>query len=88
MYDPIDEIARLSEEVVSRRIGDQKRRKAAMKVAQKNAKLRELVPKMARALGVGTGWCYSTCSHEFMCDPAKECPIEKVMAELGIEVKE
>jgi hypothetical protein len=53
-----------------------------------NDRLREMVPKMAGALGVGTGWCYSTCSHEFMCDPLKECPIEKAMTELGIEVPE
>ena len=53
-----------------------------------NDTLRELVPKMARALGVGTDWCYSTCSHEFMCDPLKECPIMKAMRELGIEVGE
>ena len=49
-----------------------------------NAKLRELVRRMARALGVGGEWCDRDCGAEFGCD-LTDCPIEREMRELGVE---
>ena len=51
-----------------------------------NAKLRELVAKMARALGVNSEWCDRDCEREFDCNWMDECPIASAMKELGAEV--
>lgn len=61
------------------------RKKGEADLQAENAKLREMVRMMARALDVGTEWCYQHCCIEFQCDMA-DCPISTVMRELGIEL--
>lgn len=61
-----------------------------------NAKLRELVARMAEALGIDCewadpNWCKSPCVLEFGCWPEGDhaeirCPAWATMRELGIEV--
>ena len=68
------------------------------KMEADNAKLRELVARMAEALGVDCewadpNWCKSHCVLEFGCWPEEErtdilCPAWAAMRELGIEVDE
>lgn len=53
------------------------------RLSDENAKLRELMAKQAKILGVGTGWCYADCAREFECD-MDECKIESAMNELGM----
>lgn len=58
-----------------------------------NAKLRELVEKMARALGVGSDWCNRDCGEEFGCwgdenGVTGRCAIVDTMEELGWPVVE
>ena len=63
-----------------------------------NAKLRELVARMAEALGIDCewadpNWCKSPCVLEFECWPESDhtelrCPAWAIMHELGIEVPE
>lgn len=62
-------------------------RKRNAVLGRENVKLRELVAKMARALGVNSEWCYSDCEREFDCHEMDECPIEVSMKELGVEVR-
>ena len=61
------------------------------------AKLRELVRRMARALGIDSewtdpDWCNAGCEGEFRCRGSEgheiQCPTAKAMRELGIEVGE
>lgn len=62
-----------------------------------NAKLRELVARMAEALGIDCewadpNWCKSPCVLEFECWPESDhtelrCPAWAIMHELGIEVE-
>ena len=49
-------------------------------------KLRELVAKMARALGVDSEWCHRECKCEFGCD-GESCPLDQALLEFGIEVE-
>ena len=56
-------------------------------IAAENAELRELVAKMARALGVDSEWCHRECRREFGCD-GEPCPLDQALLELGIEVEE
>ena len=61
-----------------------------------NAKLRELMARMARALGIDSewadpDWCKSPCVLEFGCWPEGDhmdirCPAWAAMHELGVEV--
>lgn len=51
-----------------------------------NDKLCELVEKMARALGVGSGWCIRECGVEFGC--TGNCAIVDTMEELGWPIVE
>lgn len=51
-----------------------------------NAKLRELSVRMARALGVKSGWCTTDCAREFGCAGIDMCPIEVALKELGLDV--
>ena len=63
-----------------------------------NAKLRELVARMAEALGIDCewadpNWCKSPCVLEFECWPESDhtelrCPAWAIMHELGIEAPE
>ena len=55
------------------------------KLQRENTKLRELVAKMARALGVDSEWCHRECAREFGCD-CEPCPLDQALLELGIEV--
>ena len=62
---------------------------------EQNAKLRELVARMAEALGIDCewadpNWCKSPCVLEFECWPESDhtelrCPAWAIMHELGIE---
>ena len=64
------------------------------KLQAENAKLRELMMRMADALGIysewaDANWCKSPCRLEFECwpeDMAIRCPAWAAMRELGIEV--
>jgi hypothetical protein len=62
------------------------RKKGEADLQAENDKLRALVRRMAYALDVGTEWCYQHCCAAFKCDMV-DCPIAKVMNELGIEVE-
>lgn len=65
-------------------------------LADENAKLRELVARMAKALGIDCewadpNWCKSPCVLEFGCWPESDhteirCPAWATMRELGVEV--
>lgn len=52
-----------------------------------NEKLRKLVRKMARALGVCCGWCNASCGRAFECDRDEHCHIEVAMMELGMDAE-
>lgn len=55
-------------------------------LAAENAKLRELSVRMARALGVKSGWCTTDCAREFGCAGMDRCPIEVALVELDIDI--
>ena len=67
-----------------------------LELGTENAKLRELVARMAEALGIDCewadpNWCKSPCVLEFECWPESDhtelrCPAWAIMHELGIEV--
>ena len=66
-----------------------------LELGTENAKLRELVARMAEALGIDCewadpNWCKSPCVLEFECWPESDhtelrCPAWAIMHELGIE---
>lgn len=58
----------------------------ARKILAENARLKRLVAKQAKVLGVPDGWCYADCAREFGCREMEECPIDLTMRKLGIEV--
>lgn len=57
------------------------------RLRDESAELRELVRKMARALGVCCGWCNASCGRAFECDRDEYCHIEVAMMELGMEAE-
>lgn len=56
------------------------------RVCDENAKLRELVGMMAKAIGVTADKCRGDCIGPYECTLDGGCPIQKLMRELGIEV--
>ena len=79
-------------------VGDERERAEMLELREQNAKLRELVARMAEALGIDCewadpNWCKSPCVLEFECWPESDhtelrCPAWAIMHELGIEVPE
>lgn len=53
-----------------------------------NAKLRELVGMMSKAIGVSATTCYGDCIAPYECSFNGGCPIQKLMRELGVEVSD